>query len=85
MLSGGGRGFVRGLSAVDNVISGSCLLTSDARSSPSPAMLNVALKSAKAVKRCKGEVKLVDLRTTCFNVNYFYVDVGRQKSVREHF
>lgn len=42
-LSGGGRGFVRGLSAVDKIISGSCLLTSDARSSPSPGILYFAL------------------------------------------
>jgi hypothetical protein len=38
-LSGGGRAFVNGLSAVDSVISGSCLLTRDALSSPSPAIL----------------------------------------------
>jgi hypothetical protein len=37
--SGGGLGAVRGLSAVDRVISGSCRLTSAARSSVSPGIL----------------------------------------------
>jgi hypothetical protein len=42
-LSGGGRAFVNALSAVDSVISGSCLLTREALSSPSPAMLDLNL------------------------------------------
>lgn len=38
-FSGGGLGAVRGLSAVERVISGNCLLTSAARSSPSAGIL----------------------------------------------
>jgi hypothetical protein len=44
-LSGGGRAFVRGLSFVDSVISGSCRSTSEALSSPSPAIFVLYLMS----------------------------------------
>lgn len=44
-LSGGGRALVRGLSFVDSVISGSCRSTSEALSSPSPAILILCLTS----------------------------------------
>jgi hypothetical protein len=57
-FSGGGLGAVRGLSAVDSVISGSCRLTSAARSSASPGIL------ARLLVRSDSNWRLEELRAS---------------------
>ena len=73
---------VSGLSAVDKIISGSCLFTSEARSSPSPAILIQVYDAVGFVRCLNKELQCGALQLKLY-FEYFYTEVGRQKSVGE--